>query len=61
MGSLLLPEQMGAEPCGALEGLGVLPGLDFFGVAAQQHVGHLPAVEFGRAGIDRRGQKAVLE
>ena len=44
-----------------LQGLALLPGLDFFRIAGEQDVGHLPAVEFGRAGVDGRGQQAVLE
>ena len=44
-----------------LEGLLVLPGLDELGIAGEEDVVNLPAVELGGAGVDGRGNQAVLE
>ena len=39
----------------------VLPGLDELGIAGQEDIGNLPAVEFRGTGIDGRGDQAILE
>ena len=46
---------------GAGERLLVLPCANQFGIAGEEDVGHLPAVEVGRAGVDGRGDQALLE
>ena len=58
---LKLFQQAGTAFAGAGEGLFVLPGLDELGIAGEQDVGDLPAVELGGTGIDGRGDQAVLE
>ena len=52
---------MRAQQTGAFEGLSVLPFLNQLGISAEQHVRHLPAIEFRRSGIYRRGKQIVLE
>ena len=54
-------QQAGTAFAGAGEGLFVLPGLDELGIAGEQDVRDLPAVELGGTGIDGRGDQAVLE
>src|SRR5690606_27314780 len=46
---------------GAFQGLAGAPFVDPGLVAAEEHIGHLPAVVFGRAGVGGWGHQAVLE
>ena len=57
----LFGKQARTELFSALYGLLVLPFPDEFGIAAEEHFRHLPAVELGRSGVNRRREKAVLE
>ena len=56
-----LIEEVGPQAARTLERLLHLPALDAGGMAAQQHLGHRPALVLGGAGVDGWRQEVVLE
>ena len=54
-------DKVGTAFLGALECLLIAPLLNLGVVAAEEHFGHSPATELGRAGVFGRSKKAVLK
>ena len=59
--TLLVFQKIGPQELGSFDGLLVLPFADEFGIAAEKNVRNSPSVEFCGAGVDRRGDEAVLD